>query len=138
LLREIEARGKDVELAEIVRAFLKPIMALRSTVSGRAFIRLQARLHTEPPEVSYKLRNLAYNESTGVYVQALRRVLPGLPEKDLYWRVTLMIGAYLYAFSDSHRLEVLAKDICNPSDPVEVLEQLTCFVVGGLQAAAAK
>jgi hypothetical protein len=113
-------------------------MALRSTVSGRAFIRLQARLHTEPPEVSYKLRNLAYNESTGVYVQALRRVLPGLPEKDLYWRVTLMIGAYLYAFSDSHRLEVLAKDICNPSDPVEVLEQLTCFVVGGLQAAAAK
>jgi hypothetical protein len=36
--------------------------------------------------------------------------------------------------------KVLAKDICNPSDPVEVLEQRTCFVVGGggLQAAAAK
>jgi hypothetical protein len=33
---------------------------------------------------------------------------------------------------------VLAKDICNPGDPVEVLEQLTSFVVGGLQAAAAK
>jgi hypothetical protein len=71
-------------------------------------------------------------------VDALRKVLPGLPEKDLYWRVTLMIGAYLYAFSDSYRLEVLAKDICNPADAGEVLEQLTSFVVGGLQVAAAK
>jgi AcrR family transcriptional regulator len=138
LLKEMEARGANMDVAEIVRAFLKPIMALRATVSGRAFIRLQARLHTEPPEVSYKLRSMAYSESTGVYVDALRRVLPGLPEKDLYWRVTLMIGAYLYAFSDSHRLEVLAKDICNPADGVEVLDQLTSFVVGGLQAVAAK
>jgi len=137
LLTEMEARGKHASLEEIVRAFLKPIIALRATASGRAFIRLQARLHTEPPEVSYKLRNLAYSESTKAYVDALRKVLPGLPEKDLYWRVTLMIGAYLYAFSDSHRLEVLAKDICNPADPVEVLEQLTRFVVGGLQAIAA-
>lgn len=138
LLRQMEARGEDANLEEIVRAFLKPIIALRATVSGRAFIRLQARLHMEPPEVSYKLRNMAYSESTKAYVDALRKVLPGLPEKDLYWRVTLMIGAYLYAFSDSHRLEVLAKDICNPGDAGEVLEQLTAFVVGGLQAVAAK
>jgi AcrR family transcriptional regulator len=137
LLEQLEARGKDVDLEEIVRAFLKPIIALRSTVSGRAFIRLQARLHTEPPEVSYKLRGMAYSESTQAYVDALRVVLPDLPAKDLYWRVTLMIGAYLYAFSDTHRLEVLAKDICNSADSVEVLEQLTSFVVGGLRAAAA-
>lgn len=138
LLQQIEAQRDGADLEEIVRAFLKPIVALRSTVSGRAFIRLQARLHMEPPEVSYKLRNLAYSESTQAYVDALRRVLPNLPEKDLYWRVTLMIGAYLYAFSDSHRLEVLAKDICNPADSAEVFEQLTSFVVGGLRAAAAK
>jgi AcrR family transcriptional regulator len=138
LLVQLEARGTDADLEEIVRAFLKPIITLRATVSGRAFIRLQARLHTEPPEVSYKLRNLAYSDSTKAYVDAFRRVLPKLPEKDLYWRVTLMIGAYLYAFSDSHRLEVLAKDICNPADSTEVLEQLTAFVIGGLQAAVAK
>jgi AcrR family transcriptional regulator len=137
LLQQIEARGKDADLEEIVRAFLKPIFALRSTVSGRAFIRLQARLHTEPPEMSYPLRSMAYSESTQAYVDALRQVLPNLPEKDLYWRVTLMIGAYLYAFSDTHRLDVLAKDICNPADSGEVLEQLTRFVVGGLEAAAA-
>jgi hypothetical protein len=33
---------------------------------------------------------------------------------------------------------VSSKDICNPADGVEVLDQLTSFVVGGLQAVAAK
>jgi AcrR family transcriptional regulator len=138
LLKQIETKKHGGSLEAIVRAFLQPMIALRSTVSGRAFIRLQARLHTEPPEVSYKLRNHAYSESTKAYVEAFRKVLPNLPEKDLYWRVTFMIGAYLYAFSDSHRLEELAKDICDPSDSVEILEQLTAFVVGALKAAAVK
>lgn len=136
LLQELEAQQHSNDLEAIVRAFLRPIIALRSTVSGRAFIRLQARLHTEPPEVSYKLRNHAYSESTQAYVGAFRKVLPALPEKDLYWRVTFMIGAYLYAFSDSHRLEEVAKDICDPSDSLEILEQLTAFIVGALKAAA--
>ena len=70
------------------------------------------------------------------YVEALRTTLPGLPAEDLYWRVTMMIGAYLYAFSDTHRLDVLAKDVCDPWDANETLEQLTSFIVGGLEAQA--
>ncbi|CAN7784300.1 TetR family transcriptional regulator [Caballeronia sp. LjRoot34] len=119
---------------EVVRSFLQPMLELRGSPGGGAFVRLHARLHMEPPEISYKLRNLAYGESTQAYVEALRQALPNLPEKDLYWRVTLMIGAYLYGFSDSHRLEVLSDGACNPGDPLETLEQLTAFVVGGLQA----
>ena len=48
----------------------------------------------------------------------------------------MMIGAYLYAFSDTHRLDVLAKDVCDPWDANETLEQLTSFIVGGLEAQA--
>src|ERR1700744_2931690 len=52
LLREL-TDGKKAGVREIVRAFLLPLVALRKTDGGRAFIRLQARLHTEPPEISY-------------------------------------------------------------------------------------
>jgi AcrR family transcriptional regulator len=135
LLREL-TDGKRANVREIVRAFLLPLVALRSTDGGRAFIRLQARLHTEPPEISYSLRSTAYGDSTDAYVEALRAALPGLPAKDLYWRVTMMIGAYLYAFSDTHRLDVLAKGACDPWDANETLEQLTSFIVGGLEAQA--
>ncbi|MFM0326775.1 TetR/AcrR family transcriptional regulator [Caballeronia glebae] len=128
--------GKEANVRDIVRAFLLPLVALRKTDGGRAFIRLQARLHTEPPEFSYNLRSTAYGDSTDAYVEALRAALPGLPAKDLYWRVTMMIGAYLYAFSDTHRLDVLAKGACDPWDASETLEQLTSFIVGGLEAQA--
>jgi hypothetical protein len=30
------------------------------------------------------------------------------------------------------------RHICNPADPLEVIEELTSFVVGGLQAGAAQ
>jgi hypothetical protein len=135
-LKGLTESGEQPGVRDIVRAFLLPLVALRKSDGGRAFIRLQARLHTEPPEISYSLRSTAYGDSTDAYVGALREALPGLPEKDLYWRVTAMIGAYLYAFSDTHRLDVLSKNICDPMDADETLEQLTSFIVGGLEAEA--
>jgi AcrR family transcriptional regulator len=131
-LDALKRSGKPLQVRDILHAFFTPTLALRATPEGRAFIRLQARLHTEPPEISYKLRNAAYDISTRTYVDALWSALPHLSEKDVYWRVTLMVGAYMYAFSDTHRLEQLAKGVCNPDDPNEILAQITEFVTGGL------
>jgi AcrR family transcriptional regulator len=135
-LNELTESGQPASVRDIVRAFLLPLVALRKSDGGRAFIRLQARLHTEPPEISYSLRSTAYGDSTDLFVEAFRAALPALPAKDLYWRVTAMIGAYLYAFSDTHRIDVLSKNTCDPMDAHETLEQLTSFIVGGLEAEA--
>lgn len=131
-LDALKRSGKPLQVRDILHAFFTPTLALRATPEGRAFIRLQARLHTEPPEISYKLRNEAYDVSTRTYVEAIWSALPHLSEKDVYWRVTLMVGAYMYAFSDTHRLDELAKGVCNPDDPNEILAQITEFVTGGL------
>lgn len=137
-LQALRVGSRPPALRDIVRAFLEPTLALRRTAKGRAFIRLQARLHTEPPEISYKLRNEAYDASTRAYVEAISAARPDLDAKDVYWRVTLMVGAYMYAFSDTHRLEELADGICDPDNPQEVMDQITAFVVGGLAAPRAK
>jgi AcrR family transcriptional regulator len=133
-LKALKRSGKPLEVRAIILALLTPTLLVRQTPGGRAFIRLQARVHTEPPEISYKVRNRAYDSSTKAYVKALKEALPHLSEKDIYWRITLVVGAYMYAFSDTHRLEELAKGVCNPDDPNEVLEQITTFVVAGLSA----
>ena len=135
-LEELRRSGKPPAVADIVRAFLMPALSMRSTAAGRTFMRLQARLHTEPPEISYKLRNEAYETSTRLFAEALRDALPHLSEKDVYWRMTLMIGAYLYAFSDTHRLEEMAPGIVNPDDPEEILKAITSFVTAGMLAPA--
>jgi hypothetical protein len=43
----------------------------------------------------------------------------------------------MYAFSDTHRLEQLAKGVCNPEDANEILAQITEFVTGGLNMPSA-
>lgn len=50
--------------------------------------------------------------------------------------MVLMIGAYMYAFSDTHRLEELAPVVYDPNDTGEVFEQIVAFVTAGLQAPA--
>ncbi len=126
---------KRPEVRTIVRTFLEPVLSLRATFQGRAFLRLQARLHTEPSEISYSLRSEAYGGSTQRYVAVLRKALPTLSELDACWRVTFMIGTYLYAFSDTHRMEEMApKGTYDVNDTEELIDQVTRFMVGGLEA----
>jgi len=134
LLEALLEKGKP-KVRDIVHAFLSPTLAMRSTPQGRAFLRLQARLHTEPPEISYKLRTQAYGSSTQRFVEALRLALPALGELDAYWRMTLMVGTYLYAFSDTHRMEEMTpRGLYDPDDTETLIDQVTRFVVGGFQA----
>lgn len=133
-LERLQSSGSRIRLRDVVEAFLSPVLALRRTPEGRSFLRLLARLHTEPPSVSYDLRTRVYDYSTRRYVEALKAALPGLPEEDVHWRMTLMIGAYMYAFSDTHRLQVIAPGLIDLEDTDQILSQITAFVVGGLEA----
>lgn len=133
-LKALETQAAP-KVSDIVRSFLEPVLSLRATLQGRAFLRLQARLHTEPSEISYSLRSEAYGGSTQRYVAVLRKALPKLNELDACWRVTFMIGTYLYAFSDSHRMDEMApKGLYDVNDTEELINQVTRFMVGGLKA----
>jgi AcrR family transcriptional regulator len=133
-LAALREAGKHLDVRAIVNAFLAPALAMRDMPGGRTFMRLNARLHTESPEISYPLRTAAYDESTRAYAIALCEALPHLSPKDVYWRMTMVVGAYLYAFSDTHRLDVMAPGICDPNDTEEVFTAVTSFVTGGMQA----
>jgi AcrR family transcriptional regulator len=134
-LDTLQAQGQTPAVRAIVEAFLLPTVVLRTSIQGRHFLRLQARLHTEPPTISYALRDKAYGTSTQRYVDALKEAVPGLSDLDANWRITLMVGTYLYAFSDSHRMEERLPDgQYNPEDWQSLIQQVTSFVVGGMSA----
>lgn len=133
-LLSLFSQEKEPTVEGLVEAFLKPTLSLRETEEGRRFLRLQARLHTEPEEIAYRLREMAYNNSTKKYIDALGRICPNLTPKDRNWKVVLMIGAYLYAFSDTHRLEQIAPGVCDVNNTEEILNQITLFVSAGIKA----
>jgi len=133
-LEALRRKGPRLKMADIVAAYLAPALAMRQTRQGRAFIKLQARLHTEPPGFADQLRRDVYDAAVRDYIQLIRAAAPHITEKAAYWRMILLIGAYLYAHSDAHRLSELAPGICDPESDGEMLEQISAFVVGGLMA----
>src|SRR5256885_753180 len=128
-------RGKSFSLNDVVAAYLKPALEMRRTREGRAFIRLQSRMHTEPPRFADRLRRDVYDGTVREYLAAIRKAAPHLSERTAYWRMVLVIGAYLYAHSDAHRLEEISGGVARAEDQNEMLRQITAFVVGGLMAA---
>jgi AcrR family transcriptional regulator len=130
----LAALPADPTLEQVVRTYLKPALEMRRTREGRAFIRLQARMHTEPPRFAENLRRDVYDDAVRRYVAAIRKAAPHLSARTAYWRMVLTVGAYLYAHSDAHRLEELSNGKFNTDDVEEMLEQITAFVVGGLMA----
>jgi AcrR family transcriptional regulator len=130
----LKALKKPFRLADVVAAYLKPALEMRRTREGRAFIRLQSRMHTEPPRFADRLRRDVYDDTVREYLAAIRQAAPHLSERTAYWRMVLVIGAYLYAHSDSHRLEEISGGAARTDDLDEMLRQITAFVVGGLKA----
>jgi AcrR family transcriptional regulator len=122
-------------IEEIVRAYLAPAFNLkRRGAGGVAFMRLQARLQNEPPEVTGDLQKTVYEEAMQRYIAALWRALPQVDPKAIYWRMVFMVGAYFYTISDVHRLDTLSGGTCDPRDLDEAFRQLVSFFVGGLSA----
>lgn len=118
-------------IESLVRAFLEPSSELRKTVQGRAFLRLHARLHMEPEPLSFALRREVYDESTRAYVEAFTKLLPDQPQQKIYQKMSLLVGAYLYAFSDTNRLKELAMTD-NATD--NLLETTVAFAIGGFSS----
>ena len=133
-LKALNDGGGRYTLRDVIASYLRPALEMRRTREGRAFIRLQARMHTEPPRFADRLRREVYDDTVREYLSAIRKVAPQLSDRTAYWRMVLMIGAYLYAHSDAHRLAEVSRGVCDPDDLDEMLEQITAFVVGGLMA----
>jgi AcrR family transcriptional regulator len=133
-LQAVRASGRPLELREVVSSYIRPALEMRRTREGRAFIRLQARMHTEPPRFADRLRREVYDQTAREFHAAIREAAPHLSARTAYWRLVLVIGAYLYAHSDAHRLEEMSGGLCSTRDLDEMLEQITAFVVGGLMA----
>jgi AcrR family transcriptional regulator len=135
-LTELEStKGPLLGIEDLVRGFLLPVIRmLYRERDGRDFIRLQARLHNEPTEITTKLRAVVYDKATRAYIDKFKVALPDVDPGAMVWRMTMMIGAYLYVISDPNRLEQLSNGQCDAKDPDELVRQLTAFFTGGFMA----
>jgi hypothetical protein len=67
-----KAGSKPIPLRDLLYAFIYPPLRIAGESSGgRAFVKLQARLHNEPKEIEQELRSEYYNKVSFQFVDEL-------------------------------------------------------------------
>lgn len=123
-----------IPLEGLVRRFVTPFMLNGETPEGRATMRMHARLHTEPDDISKDVLSTVYDETTLAYVAEFQRVLPQLSHETLCWRLYFMMGAYRYTLLRTGRLESMSAGACDSGDFDRAVAEIVPFLCAGLCA----
>lgn len=137
LLLEAQARYPRgvVPLEVLVDALIRPLLLAEPRAGGRqASMQMHARLFTDPDDTASMVRADIYDETNALYVAALRRTLPKIPAKTLYWRYYFMMGAYVWTLLQPGRLESISQGRCDPADMETAIREIVPFVCAGLAA----
>ncbi|AMD56938.1 TetR/AcrR family transcriptional regulator [Agrobacterium radiobacter] len=135
LLDEVLARPTSLRVEDIVLAYLAPQWEMKhSGPAGAAFVRLQARLHAEPAEHSFRLRREVYDSSVKRFVNEIALLTPDIPKDIISLRMAFLVGTYLFMLNDLGRLNDLTDGQLGVVGKDEMLKHLAAFLTAGLRA----
>ena len=134
LLERAEAEGSGVE--EAVRAFVGPVFLMSREPHARAFAQMMARAYSEPSDEVREIVAGQFSEVVDRFVAVLARLLPELPEEEVFWRLLFIAGAMAHTVSCGHLLAQYSRGRCSASQPEEAIDHLATFLAAGLRAPA--
>ena len=128
---------KTPTLEEILDAFLRPALTLgvQPQFGGPAFVKLRARLGTEPEKMSRKILAKAFDQSSRKFIDAIAQVLPGQPSAEIEWRYHFMLGTMFYTMANCGRIQSLTDGRCDPGDVKLALHHMIPFLAAGFRSA---
>jgi len=137
LLSECEAKADGAPaLEDIIDAFLRPALTLgiEKRLGGPAFVRLRARLGTEPETIARKILSKAFDLSSKRFMEAVAHALPEIPRAQVEWRFHFMLGTMVYTMSNSGRIQALTGGRCDPGDVKQALKYMVPFLAAGFRS----
>jgi AcrR family transcriptional regulator len=135
LLAEFAKDEAGLALEKTIEAFIKPSLEVTTDSSGRSgFIRLRAILSAENSALLEQLVAENFDASSGMFVEALAKCLPGLSRDEIYWRFHFLLGTVYYTGAGPHRIRTLSGGRCDPSDPDATTKHLVPFLAAGFRA----
>lgn len=128
-----EGPGRPPMLEQIIEAFLRPALEDDPEGGGASYGRMRARLAAENNEHSRDLPSKYYDESSRLFIDALRQELPDLPREDLYWRFHILLGAMFFTMANPARIERLADGAIDTSDTEAAISYLVRYLARGFR-----
>lgn len=137
LLARCYEKSATPTLEQILDAFLRPalVLGVQPQFGGPAFVKLRARLATEPETLSRKILSKAFDKSSKAFIEAIARALPGVPRADVEWCFHFMLGAMFYTMANSGRIQALTRGRIDPGNVKRALQHMIPFLVAGFRSA---
>lgn len=137
LLDKCFEQNASPPLEDILDAFLRPALTLgvQPQFGGPAFVKLRARLATEPETMTRKILAKAFDQSSKKFIDAISQALPEQPRAEVEWRFHFMLGAMFYTMADSGRIQALTNGRCDPGNVKRALHHMIPFLAAGFRSA---
>jgi AcrR family transcriptional regulator len=137
LLALCSENNKTPALEQILDAFLRPALTLgvEPQFGGPAFVKLRARLGTEPESLARKILSKAFDRSSRNFIEAFAQALPHMPRAEIEWRFHFMLGTMFYTMADCGRIQALTNGRCDPGDVTRALRHMIPFLAAGFRSA---
>ena len=138
-LRALDAyerdHGEAMTVEGLMEAFLRPVLE-PSTHRGpgwRAYFALVAQVNNTPVWGGETMTRY-FDPVIRRLIDLLRRVLPGVPDADLYWAYHMLSGALTLTMGQTGRLDLLSGGLCRSDDLPVAADHLVAFAAAGFEA----
>lgn len=139
-LRKVEQRHPDdlPTVEEIIEAFTHPLLELLASnhEKWRHYFALIAQINSST-EWGGELMTRYFDPLVARFIEALKKVLPGCDEADLYWSYHFLSGALTLTFAETGRIDNLSGGVCKSSDMTAINERMPAFIAAGFKAVCA-
>jgi AcrR family transcriptional regulator len=129
--------GQQPALEDILEAFLRPalVLGVQPQFGGPAFVKLRARLATEPEALSRKILSKAFDLSSKKFIDAIAQAVADVPRAEIEWRFHFMLGAMFYTMANSGRIQALTNGRIDPGNVKRALHHMIPFLAAGFRSA---
>ncbi len=139
LLDQLEKGGKQVELEDLLRVFVRPALELSNDPDAGVFCtRLVGRMQGDPSAQVRDIFKDQFKEVAERFLPAFAKACPHLGQGEVMWRVFFVIGAMAHTLMDSFDIKNYTKGLCDPRDVDATTAYLVQFGATALRAPPAR
>jgi AcrR family transcriptional regulator len=132
LIEALRDRESPPTLEEVIWALIEP--AFRTSRANDAFRRLLGRASMDPaPEVRRLMREI-YTMDFMTVPGTLRAQFPELGEEEFFWKLNCFYGVMLFVQADTGKIQTIAGDGFDTSQPAVALKYVVPFLAAGLRS----
>ncbi len=132
----LEAKQGAVTVKAILKAFMSPFYNPNNSKMLHTWPSLIGRIHGEPESLTKPILEQEFAEVADRYLQAIRLVLPDIPEDVLRWRFHFTIGAMIQLLRFHAPLWFEAPTQSDPNSTfLQGLDQFIDYAAAGIEQA---